>query len=128
MPPWRQLDKSDLTALTAYVGSLETQVISVAMSSEELEIAAKLFAANCVSCHGEHGAGDGAAAGGIKPSPVNFHVRQPSAERAWTVLEQGIPGSSMPAWQNRLSEDDRRLLVRYVQSLYDDGRQKGQGQ
>jgi cytochrome c oxidase cbb3-type subunit I/II len=128
MPPWRQLDKSDLTALTAYVRSLEAQVTPVSMSSQALDVAAKLFAANCVSCHGEHGAGDGAAAGGIKPSPVNFHVRQPSPERAWTVLERGIPGSSMPAWKNRLTEDDRHLLVRYVQSLYDGGRKEEQVQ
>jgi cytochrome c oxidase cbb3-type subunit I/II len=128
MPPWRQLDKSDLTALTAYVRSLEAQVTPVSMSSQDLDVAANLFAANCVSCHGEHGAGDGPAAGGIKPSPVNFHVRQPSPERAWTVLERGIPGSSMPAWKNRLSEEDRHLLVRYVQSLYDGGRKEEQAQ
>jgi cytochrome c oxidase cbb3-type subunit I/II len=128
MPPWRQLDRSDLTAVTAYVRSLEAQVEPVSMSSEELNAASKLFAANCVSCHGEDGAGDGAAAGGIKPSPVNFHVRQPSPERARTVLERGIPGSSMPAWKNRLSEDDRHLLVRYVQRLYDGGRKEEQVQ
>ena len=128
MPPWRQLDKSDLTALTAYVRSLEAQVTPVSMSSQDLDVASKLFAANCVSCHGAHGDGNGPAAGGIKPSPVNFHVRQPSPERAWTVLEHGIPGSSMPAWKNRLSEEDRHLLVRYVRSLYDGGRKEEQGQ
>jgi mono/diheme cytochrome c family protein len=128
MPPWRQLDKSDLIAVTAYVGSLEAQLTPVTLSPQELDAASRLFAANCVSCHGDHGAGDGAAAGGIKPSPVNFHVRQPSPERAWTVLEQGIPGSSMPSWQSRLSEDDRRLLVRYVRSLYDGGGKEVQDQ
>jgi mono/diheme cytochrome c family protein len=128
MPPWRQLDKSDLIAVTAYVGSLEAHVTLVSLSPQESDAAAKLFAANCVSCHGDHGAGDGAAAGGLKPSPVNFHVRQPSPERAWTALEQGIPGSSMPAWQNRLSEEDRHLLVRYVESLYDGRRKEDQGQ
>ena len=128
MPPWRQLDKSDLTAVTAYVGSLEAQVTPVSMPSQELAAVSKLFVANCVSCHGEHGAGDGAAAGGLKPSPVNFHVRQPSSERAWTVIEQGIPGSSMPAWQGRLSEDDRHLLVRFVQTLYDGGQKGVHGQ
>jgi cbb3-type cytochrome c oxidase subunit I len=128
MPPWRQLDKSDLIAVTAYVGSLESQVTPVSLSSPELDAASKLFAANCVSCHGDHGAGDGAAAGALKPSPVNFHVRQPSPERAWTVIAQGIPGSSMPAWQGRLSEEDRHLLVRYVQSLYEGGHKEVQGQ
>ena len=78
--------------------------------------------------HGDHGRGDGAAAGALKPSPVNFHVRQPSAERAWTVIEQGIPGSSMPAWKSRLSDDERRLLVKYVQSMYDSRDREGQSQ
>jgi mono/diheme cytochrome c family protein len=128
MPPWRQLDKSDLTAVTAYVGSLEAQEAPVSMSPQDLDTASKLFAANCVHCHGDHGRGDGPAAGALKPSPVNFHVRQPSPERAWTVIEQGIPGSSMPAWKGRLSDDERNLLARYVQTLYDGGRQEAQGQ
>jgi len=128
MPPWRGLDKTDLAAVTAYVHSLEAQVTPISMSSQELDKASKLYAANCVSCHGDHGHGDGAAAGALKPSPVNFHVRQPSAERAWTVIEQGIPGSSMPAWKSRLSDDERRLLVKYVQSMYDSGHKEAQGQ
>jgi mono/diheme cytochrome c family protein len=44
------------------------------------------------------------------------------------VIEQGIPGSSMPAWKGRLSDNERTLLARYVQSLYDGGRKEAQGQ
>ncbi len=121
MPAWRQLDKADLDAVAAYVQSLQAKVAKVALSQQEMDAASRLFAANCVSCHGSHGDGNGAAAGALKPSPVNFHARQPSNDRAWTVLEQGIPGSAMPAWKNRLSSDERRLLVQYVQSIYDGG-------
>jgi mono/diheme cytochrome c family protein len=128
MPPWRQVDKADLAAVNAYVDSLEAPVTPISMSLQELDKASKLFASNCVSCHGDHGGGDGAAAGGLKPSPANFHVRQPSAERAWTVIEQGIPGSSMPAWKSRLSDDERRLLVKYVQSMYDSGNKEAKSQ
>jgi mono/diheme cytochrome c family protein len=110
------------------VQSLQAPITMVSMSPQDLDAASKLFAANCVSCHGEHGDGDGPAAGALKPSPVNFHVRQPTADRAWSAIERGIPGSSMPAWKNRLSNDERRLLVKYVQSMYDSGDKEAQGQ
>lgn len=128
MPPWRQLDKSDLAAVTAYVQSLQAPFAREPMAPQELDAASKLFASNCVSCHGAQGAGDGPAAGGLKPSPVNFHVRQPTPDRARSVIERGIPGSSMPAWKGQLSDDDRNLLARYVLSLYDNGHKEVQGQ
>ncbi len=124
MPAWRQLDKADLKAVVEYVQAVQAKVTTVSMSPPDMDAASKIYAANCVSCHGEQGAGDGSAAGALKPSPVNFHVRQPSAARAWTVLEQGIPGSAMPAWKSSLSDSERRLLVRYVQSMYDDKQER----
>ena len=128
MPPWRQLDKSDLTVVAVYVQSLQAPVTRELMAPQELVAASKLFAANCVSCHGPQGAGNGPAAGGLKPSPVNFHVRQPTPDRARSVIEHGIPGSSMPAWKGQLSDDARNLLARYVLSLYDGGHKEEQGQ
>jgi mono/diheme cytochrome c family protein len=128
MPPWRQLDKTDLTAVTSYVQSLQAHVVTVSLSPQDFDAASKLFAANCVSCHGAKGDGNGPAAGGLKPSPVNFHVRQPTEDRARSVIEHGIPGSSMPEWQSKLSADDRHLLAQYVLSLYDGGQKEVQGQ
>jgi hypothetical protein len=40
------------------------------------------------------------------------------------VLEQGVPGTAMPAWK-QLTADQRHLLVRYVQSFYADGQEQG---
>ena len=65
------------------------------------------------------GHGDGPAAGALKPSPVNFRVRQPSSERAWLVLNDGIPGTAMPAWKNRLTQNQIRLLVPFIQNMYE---------
>jgi len=128
MPAWRQLDKADLVAVTAYVKSLEAKVTQVSLSAQEMDAVSKLYAANCVSCHGDHGGGDGPAAGALKPSPVNFHVRQPTPDRVLSVIERGIPGSSMPAWKGRLSDDERSLLAKYVLSMYDSGHKETQGQ
>jgi cytochrome c oxidase cbb3-type subunit I/II len=118
MPPWRQLDKEELGDVMAYVHSLQSAALAVSMPASDFAAAKQIYEAHCTSCHGEHGRGDGPAAGGLKPSPVNFQVRQPSAARAWQVLNEGIPGSSMPAWRQKLTPEQLKLLVPYVQQFY----------
>jgi cytochrome c oxidase cbb3-type subunit 2/cytochrome c oxidase cbb3-type subunit I/II len=119
MPPWRQLPTEDLRALVAYIHSLHLP--SVAPSTQEatsVREGKSLFEANCASCHGDRGAGDGPAAGALAPSPTNFHVKKPTEERAWEVLDNGVPGTAMPPWQSQLSADQRHALVEFVRSLY----------
>ncbi len=118
MPAWRQLEKTDLEDVTSYVQSLQAQAVHPQMSPAVAASAKTIYAANCVSCHGATGQGNGPAAGALKPSPVNFHVRQPTTERAWTVLRDGVPGSAMPSWKSNLTEDQRRLLIPYIQQMY----------
>lgn len=118
MPAWRQLEKSDLEDVTTYVQSLQNKPVLVTASPVDMAAAAQIYQAHCVSCHGVAGQGNGPAAGALKPTPVNFHVRQPSAQRIWTALEEGIPGSAMPQWKTTLSDDQRRLLIPYLQQMY----------
>jgi mono/diheme cytochrome c family protein len=118
MPAWRQLEKTDLEDVTSYVQLLQAQAVHLQMSPVDAAAAKTIYAANCVSCHGTTGQGNGPAAGALKPSPVNFHVRQPTTERAWTVLRDGVPGSAMPSWKSNLTEDERRLLIPYIQQMY----------
>jgi cytochrome c oxidase cbb3-type subunit I/II len=122
MPAWRQLDKADLEDVTSYVQSIQASATSQSITASDLASAERIYSANCVSCHGAEGRGDGPAAGALKPSPVNFHVRQPSQPRAWTVLNDGISGSAMPAWKNTLTPDQIRLLIPYVLQMYDKGK------
>ncbi|GAC1435923.1 MAG: hypothetical protein NVS1B11_24600 [Terriglobales bacterium] len=119
MPAWRQLDKSDLEAVAAYVDSLEPVDTQALGTLPPQQTAGQfIFATNCVSCHGANGNGNGVAAGALAPRPANFHVRQPTEQRAWRVLEDGIPGSAMPTFKNKLTEAERHQVVQYVQSLY----------
>ena len=119
MPAWRAWDKQDLIDVANYVRSIQAPVQSVSLAPADLVAAEQIYQAHCVSCHGASGRGDGPAAGALKPSPVNFHVRQPSSRRAWTALTVGIPGTSMPAWKNRLTQEQLKLLVPYVQQMYE---------
>jgi cytochrome c oxidase cbb3-type subunit II len=120
MPPWRQLPTEDLRALVAYVQSLEAPIAPAPsmQDAKTLSDGESLFVANCTSCHGGGGAGNGPAAGALAPSPTNFRLKKPTEERAWDVLENGVPGTAMPPWKSQLSADQRRSLVEFVRSLY----------
>jgi cytochrome c oxidase cbb3-type subunit I/II len=119
MPPWRQLAAEDLRALIAYIQRL--RVPSAPATSQEtarVDQGKALFAANCASCHGERGTGDGPTAGALAPPPTNFHVKEPTQQRALEVLENGMPGTAMPPWKSQLNEEQRRAVVEFVRSLY----------
>jgi mono/diheme cytochrome c family protein len=120
MPPWRQLPTEDLRALVTYVHSLHapTAAATSTQDAKTLDDGESLFVANCASCHGGGGAGNGSAAGALAPSPTNFRLKKPTQDRAWDALENGVPGTAMPPWRSQLSADQRRALVEFVRSLY----------
>jgi cytochrome c oxidase cbb3-type subunit I/II len=118
MPPWRQLPTEDLRALIAYIQSLNAPG-STPRIQEAAGLGKALFAATCASCHGVTGEGNGPAAGALAPAPTNFHLKKPTEERAWDVLENGVPGTAMPPWRNQFSADERHALVEFVRSFYD---------
>lgn len=79
------------------------------------------FTAQCVSCHGAQGKGDGVAAGALIPKPRNFTAdagwkngRKPS--QIFKTLKEGIPGSAMASFAT-LPQDDRWALAHYVTTL-----------
>lgn len=87
---------------------------------EQLEMAAKLYTANCSSCHGEKGNGQGAGGVGLNPAPRNFVGAKKEAWKNGTspfgifkTLANGIAGGSMAAY-TQLSEDERWALSHYV--------------
>jgi len=60
MPPWRQLPTEDLRALVAYIQSLHVSGRrAIDARSCESQRGRVLFTANCASCHGARGAGNG---------------------------------------------------------------------
>ncbi len=125
MPGWHELPTNDLRALATFVRSLEperSQTTTVPLlSTEEKPKAEKLYVTNCAMCHGRQGQGDGAAAGALAPKPTDFRSQRPSLGYAEDVLAQGVPGTAMPPWRDRLDLAQRRLLVSYVRSFYESG-------
>lgn len=90
-------------------------------TAESVEQGAALFAANCASCHGETGAGDGPLADSLPAPPANFTVHVPfhpdGVLFAW--ITDGIRGTGMPAWAPQLSDQERWDLVNFLRANFD---------
>lgn len=82
-----------------------------------------LYNANCASCHGETGKGDGPAAPALdpKPQPLATTVKNESdAYLYWRIAEGGAMApfsSAMPAWKAILSEEQIWQIVAYLRTL-----------
>ncbi|MFN2384548.1 MAG: c-type cytochrome [Gemmatimonadota bacterium] len=81
-----------------------------------------VFAANCATCHGETGLGNGPAAMGLEPPPADL------SDGAWTTgdgslpairntIENGSPGTAMISWRGTLTDAEITAVAEYVHSL-----------
>ena len=88
-----------------------------------IEHGAAIYAANCASCHGATGLGDGAVAAGLNPRPANLAwlSNMPMSRwdpfMYWTIAEGGSQfGSAMPAFKTILAKDDIWAVTAYIQA------------
>ncbi|MBY6163757.1 cytochrome-c oxidase, cbb3-type subunit III [Mameliella alba] len=110
------LDRDQIRITADYVQSLAG--LDSGASPERLEEGAALFADNCSSCHGEDGAGmqDLGA-----PNLTDTHWIYGGSDEALFETIYGGRQGWMPAWENRLTEAQRKMLAIYITSLTDGG-------
>lgn len=112
-------DKSEKPAETT---SAPTATESASALSPELQKGQEIFNQNCVSCHGDKGAGDGAAAASLNPKPRNYRAPASQWKNGNTeagvlkTLNNGIPNSPMVAYKF-LGDENLKLLAKYVVHL-----------
>jgi putative copper resistance protein D len=82
---------------------------------------ATLFAANCVPCHGPQAKGNGVLAKTFAKKPVDLltepHTAMHTAGDFFYWLTHGIPEAGMPAWADKLSEEDRWDVVNFLHAI-----------
>lgn len=96
----------------------------------DLAAAAKLYAANCATCHGAEGRGDGIAGQGMDPAPSNFHdearMQQRSVYGLYSTISLGVAGTAMPGF-TQLADDERWALAFHVATLAQDAAARDNG-
>jgi mono/diheme cytochrome c family protein len=92
----------------------------------------KTFVRACAACHGRRGRGDGPASADLNPPPrdlasYQFRFRTTSTgslplpvdlER---TIHRGLPGSSMPAFDELFSVEETSDLIHFIFSLQESG-------
>ncbi len=90
-------------------------------NAPDLTRGATLYQNQCAACHGATGRGDGPAGVQLSPRPVDFtnqiRADQRSALSLYEVISQGVQGTPMASYAQRLSTTDRWALAYYVGSL-----------
>jgi copper transport protein len=79
-----------------------------------------IYEANCVSCHGQSGRGDGPLAASLRPRPADFRVHMAAGHtdgELFTWLSRGVPGTAMPGFESQLSEAERWHTVNYIRGF-----------
>jgi len=92
-----------------------------AVTDESVLSGAEIYTANCATCHGATGLGDGPTAAALDPAPAPIsHTAQMLSDDLvfYRISEGGVPfQTSMPAWKGVLSEDQIWDVIAYVRVL-----------
>ena len=92
------------------------------VSAQEAAPGRDVYERWCAGCHGAEGQGDGPAAGSMLPRPRDFTTAQyqvrstpsgalPTDADILHVIDEGMPGTAMPGWKDRLSQEQRDDLI-----------------
>jgi mono/diheme cytochrome c family protein len=97
-------------------------VMKAGLSTKEAIAAGQsLFKANCVSCHGDNGQGDGPSGLLMTPRPRNFQnvtgwTNGSKVSQMYKTLEEGIVKNGMASY-NYLPPAERFALIHFIRSL-----------
>ena len=116
-----------ISAAAASAGSCEWKAPPTAVNrpnpvpsnANAIALGQKLYTANCFTCHGENGKGDGPGAAALekKPADLGACIKQNNESDGslfWKISEGRSP---MVSWKGALSETQRWELVNYIKTF-----------
>ncbi len=94
----------------------------------DLQPGARIYEQQCARCHGVEGKGDGPVAAWLRPRPRDFtrgifklrstrSGEPPTLSDLRATIKNGMPGSSMPAFADLLSDEEIELVTEHVRRL-----------
>lgn len=112
---WAMANAANSKLQFAAIGDLKPDqqtLVKYLNDSSGLSIGKSVYKSNCVSCHGSEGGGL------VGPNLTDDYYKNVNViEDFVRVVTNGAAAGAMPAWQNRLDQNERILVACYVASL-----------
>jgi mono/diheme cytochrome c family protein len=118
MQAWRDYPPGDLAAIARVVQGFHAGQ-DAAVPDSLVARGERVYADNCVQCHGRDGRGDGSAAAELTIAPTNFREQRPTMDQSLRALRDGIRGTRMASWTGRLSESEIVAVAAYVRLFFE---------
>jgi cytochrome c5 len=83
-------------------------------ASAQVDEGKTIFEDNCVACHGED------LSGGVgKPLNAGSEAAGKTDEELTTIITNGVSGTAMPPWGEKLSSDQISAVLSYIRAVQD---------
>lgn len=105
------LKRDEVNNVVDFVRSLSDPSVAKTVAAAKLDAGKALFAANCVSCHGDNAKGNPEL--GAPDLTDKFWIYGGDAQSVFTSVWGGRQGH-MPSWDGRLSPVDQKILTLYL--------------
>ena len=117
-----------LLMLGAALGSARIPLPESLLPPQDTSHGKAVYVKWCSGCHGDTGAGNGYAAAYMLPRPRDFtgavyKIRTTASGQLPTdadllrSIDEGLPGTAMPAWKDRLSATERKDVLAYIKTF-----------
>ncbi|HLA65594.1 MAG TPA: copper resistance protein CopC [Candidatus Saccharimonadales bacterium] len=112
--------RTSVEAANAPPATAAQAVNPIPASPDSLARGRSLYLANCSSCHGVDGRGDGPGAGDLLPLPGNLADVVPGLSQGALDfrITYGMVGTAMPSFAGSLTQNDRWDLVNYLRGTW----------
>lgn len=115
---WKAAQVADFKRTFGTLGELkpdEATLLKMMSDSKMMEVAKGIYLGNCAACHGRDASGLG---GSVCPNLTdNAWKNVKTLPDVYTVITKGANNGAMPAWENRLSVNERVILAAYIATL-----------
>ena len=115
---WEMDQVTEFRRVFGTVGELkpdDATVLKMMADPKMMEVAKGIFVSNCAQCHGRDAAGIGGSA--CPNLTDNTWKNVKVLGDVFNVITNGANNGAMPAWGNRLSQNERVILAAYVATL-----------